>query len=222
MSEVPQENGARLVLERSKKKLSHEERVAFGFIIACGIGAVILGGLSTFSSIKKPFLITYTGPRYVTSEEKESAEVARQRMNDEDNDGVSDYDELNIFGTSPYIADSDSDGRSDGAEIAEGGDPNCAQGKTCTSSALVQDRVNTGLLAPDALPAPDEAMPSLEDTLGALQQLSIDEVRQLMLQSGVDEQALSALSNDQIMKLYLEALGQASTQLQTETSATTP
>lgn len=219
MSEVPQENGARLVLERSKKKISHEERVAFGFIAACGVGAVIFGGLSAFSSIKKPFLITYTGPRYVTSDEKESEEIARQRMSDTDEDGVSDYDELNIFATSPYIADSDSDGRSDGAEIMAGEDPNCALGKTCVSSELVENRLSTSFLDTEAPAAPDTEIPSLEDAMGALQQLSVNEVRQLMIASGVDEASLSALSDEQVMALYLEALGQASTQLE---SATTP
>lgn len=219
MSEVPQENGARLVLERSKKKLSHEERVAFGFIAACGIGAVIFGGLSVLSNIKKPFLISYTGPRYVTSSEQESEEVARQRMSDTDNDGVSDYDELHIFATSPYIADSDSDGRSDGAEIMEGGDPNCALGKTCASSELVQDRVSASFLNTEEPTAPDAAVPSLEDAVGALQQLSIGEIRQLMIASGVSEEDLSQLSDEEVMALYLEALGLASEEIEQETAS---
>lgn len=223
MNEVPQENGARLVLERSKKQLTREERVAFGFIVACGVGAVVFGGLSFFSNVKKPFLISYSGPRYVTSAEKESEEVARQRITDTDDDGISDYDELNIFATSPYIADSDSDGRSDGAEITEGGDPNCALGKTCASSELLQSGVTPGFLsttAPDASQAASTNIPSLEQTVGALQQLPIDQVRQLLISSGVDEASLSSLTDEQVMSLYLEALGQASTDLQQETGTT--
>ena len=216
MSEVPQENGARLVLERSKKKLTHEERVAFGFITACGIGAVIFGGLSFISNVKKPFLISYTGPRYVTSAEKESEEVARQRITDTDSDGISDYDELNVFATSPYIADSDSDGRSDGTEIVEGGDPNCALGKTCASSDLINSSVTASFLETDAPTAPDANVPSLEETVGALQQLSVGEVRELLAGSGVDQASLDALTDEQVMALYLEALGQASTELEQE------
>lgn len=223
MNEVPQENGARLVLERSKKDLTREERVAFGFIAACGVCAVIFGGLSFFSNVRKPFLISYTGPRYVTSEEKESEEVARQRISDADEDGVSDYDELNIFATSPYIADSDSDGRSDGTEITEGGDPNCALGKTCASSELIQSGVTADFLqtqAPDASQASTD-IPSLEETVGALQQLSIGEVRQLLVESGVDQASLDALSDDQVMDLYLQALGQASVDIQQDTNTGT-
>jgi hypothetical protein len=220
MSEVPQENGARLVLERSKKNLTREERVAFGFIAVCGAGALIFGGLSFFSNVKKPFLISYTGPRYVTSAEKESEEVARQRITDTDSDGISDYDELNIFATSPYITDTDSDGRPDGAEILEGGDPNCALGKTCASSELLQSGVTAGFLETQAPAVTGTDVPSLEETVGALQQLSVGEVRQLLISSGADQTTLDALSDEQVMALYLEALGQASTELEQEGAAT--
>lgn len=42
---------------------------------------------------------------------------------DSDHDGVSDYDENNIYGTDPESADSDADGYSDRAEITTGFDP---------------------------------------------------------------------------------------------------
>ncbi len=215
MSEVPEGTGARLLLERSKKHLTHEERVAFGFIAACGIGAVIFGGLSFFSNVKKPFLISYTGPRYVTSAEKESEQTALQRITDTDEDGVSDYDELNIFSTSPYIADSDSDGKLDGSEILEGGDPNCATGKTCASTELIQSGANTAFLNAQAPEAPDPAaVPTLDDAVSVLQGLSISEVRQLLESSGVEADQLAQLSDEQVMALYQEALGQAATELQ--------
>lgn len=215
MSEVPEENGARLLLERSKKHLTREERVAFGFIAACGVGAVIFGGLSFFSTIKKPFLISYTGPRYVTSAEKESEQVALQRIADTDKDGISDYDELNIFSTSPYIADSDSDGRQDGVEITEGGDPNCALGKTCASTELIQAGANSAFLNAQAPTAPAATeTPTLNDAVSVLQGLSVSEVRELLQGSGVEAEQLAQLSDEEIMALYQDALGQAATELQ--------
>lgn len=234
MSEVPEGTGARLILERSKKHLTHEERVAFGFIAACGVGAVIFGGLSFFSNVKKPFLISYTGPRYVTSAEKESEQTALQRITDTDEDGVSDYDELNIFSTSPYIADSDSDGKLDGSEILEGGDPNCAIGKTCASTELIQSGANSAFLSAQAPEAPDAAtVPTLNDAVSELQNLSVEDVRKLLESSGVDMDQLAQLSDEQVMALYQEALGQAATELQnsdisaggaeeTEEATTTP
>jgi len=213
MSEVPEGNGARLLLERSKKHLTREERVAFGFIAVCGVGAVIFGGLSFFSNVKKPFLISYTGPRYVTSAEKESEQTALQRITDTDEDGISDYDELNIFSTSPYIADSDSDGKLDGSEILEGGDPNCATGKTCASTELIQSGVDSAFLNAQAPQAPEAAVPTLNDAVSVLQDLPVAEVRQLLEKSGVEADQLAQLSDEQVMALYQEALGQAAAEL---------
>lgn len=209
MSEVPEENGARLLLERSKKQLTHEERVAFRFLAACGVGAVIFGALSFVSDIKKPFLVSYTGPRYVSSAEKESEQAALQRISDTDSDGISDYDELKIFGTSPYITDSDSDGRPDGTEIFEGGDPNCALGKVCASSELLQGGATTSFLEAQAPTAPNAEIPTLSDTVGALQNLSVEEVRQFLADSGVDTAAIAGLTDEQVMTLYQDALGAA-------------
>lgn len=219
MSEVPEGNGARLILERSKKHLTREERVAFGFIAACGVGAVLFGGLSFFSNVKKPFLISYTGPRYVTSAEKESEQTALQRITDTDEDGVSDYDELNIFATSPYIADTDSDGRTDGAEILEGGDPNCALGKTCISSELIQSGASAAFLEAQVPEAPELAqVPTIEEAIGALQSLSVEEVRQMLAESGVDADQLAQLSDEQVMALYQDAISQAAIELQADAS----
>lgn len=219
MSEVPQENGARLILERSKKHLTREERVAFGFIAACGVGAVLFGGLSFFSNVKKPFLISYTGPRYVTSAEKESEQTALQRITDTDEDGISDYDELNIFATSPYIKDTDSDGRADGAEILEGGDPNCALGKTCVSSELIQSGASAAFLESQVPQAPETIeTPTLEEAIGALQGLSVEDVRLMLGESGIEADQLAQLSDEEVMALYQDAVNQAAAELQASTS----
>jgi len=45
-------------------------------------------------------------------------------LNDTDNDGLNDYDELYIFSTDPFLVDTDGDGYSDGDEVEAGTDPN--------------------------------------------------------------------------------------------------
>jgi hypothetical protein len=42
---------------------------------------------------------------------------------DSDNDGLSDSDEIHIYGTNPFISDTDGDGRSDGEEVLAGTNP---------------------------------------------------------------------------------------------------
>jgi hypothetical protein len=68
-------------------------------------------------------------------------EQTRLQTEDTDHDGLSDYDELNMHGTSPYLPDTDSDGLPDKKELEDGTDPNCPEGKSC--AALMGSDVNT-------------------------------------------------------------------------------
>lgn len=49
--------------------------------------------------------------------------IGEEVTKDSDQDGISDFDELNIYGTDPFSADTDQDGFTDGAEILSGFDP---------------------------------------------------------------------------------------------------
>lgn len=51
--------------------------------------------------------------------------LEQAKTKDTDQDGLSDYDELYIYSTSPYLMDSDSDEITDKQEVDEGTDPNC-------------------------------------------------------------------------------------------------
>ena len=47
----------------------------------------------------------------------------KEASTDSDNDGITDYDEVTLYKTDPFVADSDNDGFIDGAEILNGYDP---------------------------------------------------------------------------------------------------
>lgn len=49
--------------------------------------------------------------------------LKKPKFKDSDGDGLSDYDEINIFGSDPYDADSNSDGIEDGEAVLNGRDP---------------------------------------------------------------------------------------------------
>lgn len=57
---------------------------------------------------------------------------ATDKNKDTDGDGLNDWEERNVYNTSPYLKDTDSDGLTDKEEIEQGTDPNCPQGKDCS------------------------------------------------------------------------------------------
>ncbi len=68
---------------------------------------------------------------------------------DADGDGISDFDEIKLYGTDPKLADSDNDGVSDGVEVMKGFNPNDA-----TSEAIIvfqSPKESVGLIRSDAL-----------------------------------------------------------------------
>lgn len=69
------------------------------------------------------FAPMFSGLNLTTSSTPTSI-IEQSLDNDSDNDGLSDGDELNIYGTDPFNPDSDGDGYSDGDEVKGGYNPN--------------------------------------------------------------------------------------------------
>ncbi|MBI4122341.1 MAG: hypothetical protein HY461_03340 [Parcubacteria group bacterium] len=169
------------------------------------------------------------------------------RLQDSDQDGLSDYDELRVYATSPFIADSDSDGINDAAEVKAGTNPNCPPGGDCQADALAGAPQNTGaspyvtddvknlLQDPKALrnlliaagadaelvaKLDDQtvqilAQQSLQDISGptpekieTLKGLPVEQIRGILRQFGMTEEDISALTDEEVQKIYNEALAQ--------------
>jgi hypothetical protein len=58
---------------------------------------------------------------------------------DTDDDGISDSDEINIYGTDPTDPDTDNDGFTDGYEIANGLDPNSPNSSTQQTEIIIDN-----------------------------------------------------------------------------------
>lgn len=191
------------------KKMSREQKAGLFFVIVCGFGTLLLGGQFIWANMAKPFTVSYTGPRLITGEEQETAQMAEQKRSDTDSDQVSDYDELYIYHSSPYLADSDSDGLKDGDEIEAGGDPNCATGDRCdslveNSNGVIPNNAS-GTFAEDSAAALQDSV-KIQQALATLQNLSTEEVRAILLEAGANEEQLSALSDDEVRELYNQLL----------------
>ena len=163
----------------------------------------------------------------------QAAELLALKNKDTDADGLSDYDELYLYKSSPYLEDSDSDGLKDGAEVKNNTDPNCPQGRTCLSgstsdqgSALPASGGNTlnDLLGqynsldatlnqagagngaanqPAASGSAGSLTPEEKQALRGLDALSL---RRLLLEAGMDKATLDKISDAELMQSYEETL----------------
>lgn len=193
-----------------------------------GVLAFVMGTFYLVRQLNSPFDINYEGPQFVTSSEQDAAERELQRTTDTDSDGLVDYDELYIYGTSMYLSDSDGDNYSDSAELAAGTDPLCQPGKTCLNSiygSYVEDSANS--LVNYAEDSTNDSLDSITDLQSALSQLSAAEVRQLLLDSGADEATVNQLTDEELIAVYqqvlsdLEESGELESMLEASTDATT-
>lgn len=123
---------------------------------------------------------------------------ARQVAQDTDGDGLTDEQELQVYGTSPYVPDSDSDGTSDGQEVAAGASPTCA-GATCDVLAQTGAAVSAPVAAATTTAGatvPAEATP--------------EQLRQLLIEAGLDTAQVQQLTDDELRAAWNAAVQQAS------------
>lgn len=176
--------------------MPQKEKAAIIVLAMAGVLAFGIGFWKIGYDIKKPFLLN---PMTIT-EAKEDTWLDLQNK-DTDNDGLSDYDETYLYNTSPYIEDSDSDGKSDMDEIESGTDPNCPEGTECSQK-------NTSISPAIEINAPimDSEENALESAQMDFNNLSIDQVRDLLRLSGMDEATLNQIDDASLMEIYKSAL----------------
>ncbi|MBI1961223.1 MAG: hypothetical protein HY473_02490 [Candidatus Sungbacteria bacterium] len=137
---------------------------------------------------------------------------ARMRVLDTDEDGIDDWSELNVHKTSPYLADSDSDGVSDALEIKQGADPTCPEGRVCGSDIIgtleqIQQDIAREERAGEGSPQAADFSPESQAALETLEAGTIptaEQIRSLLRDSGVPEEELSGTSDQDLIQLFQE------------------
>ncbi len=210
------------------KKLAAGGLVVFALVLVFNWGGLLKSdiyspfGLDSSGGLLEPIENNNTScPNGICAEVQEDL-----KTKDTDKDGLSDWDEINIYKTSAYLEDSDSDGYNDKEEIMEGHNPNCPQGKNCgTSNPFIVEK-----------PTPTDTVVSQKD-LNALNQLSemtnnagftvekansnkasldqifsgqssAEELRQVLLDAGFDKNMLDKISDEVLLKSYNKTLEQ--------------
>ena len=179
-----------------------ERFIKIGFAVLA-LFAVVFGFMRLGQNIKLTFSSGENGEPQTNDAILEETKL---KVIDTDEDGLNDWDELNVYGTSPYLADSDSDNLKDMDEIKKGTDPNCPAGKVCGTS-----------LQPDkpATPAGTEGSTGEEGAGAAtslpteeLKNFSGDDIKELLKQGGITAEQLEGVSDDELKQLLEEVLNQ--------------
>lgn len=196
-------------------KLTREQKVGVTMLFIFALLTAGLAFLQIRNNLVQPFVLR-------TQQEKQDQslkdfQVELQNI-DTDQDGINDYEELNFYTTSPYLPDTDSDGKTDKQEIDAGTDPLCAAGKQC-SSAESAPHTNTTTLPLSSTPVGQitDALPFMNDSENLdlnVQELlnNPQKIRQLLSQTGqVSQEQLDKLDDATLIKMLQETLKTAET-----------
>lgn len=186
--------------------LSPEQKIGFVLLLIFGILAIALGFLQMRNTIYNPFVIRFQDE---SNAQVFADEKTHLQQIDTDQDGISDYDELEFYKTSPYLPDTDSDGLSDKFEIDNNKDPLCPEGELCETQTVPQTTKET------KTELPISEQPSAADILNQAGQIgdtaNVDLsgvvsdpalIRQLLLSTGkITEEQLSKVDDATLMEL---------------------
>ncbi|MBT4277477.1 hypothetical protein HOD96_01890 [Candidatus Falkowbacteria bacterium] len=190
------------------------------FLIVLGIGALILGFLRLNNTIVGTVKNNQSNSTDTLNEQEQDLKKLIELQNkDTDQDGLSDYDELNVYHTSVYIADSDSDGFSDKEEIDAGENPHCPRGQDCSlpdEPEIEDEKPSTAFDDMEVIDEqfknigldPKTGQPINQQTDKQQRLMSgnatLSEVKEMLLESGMTQQDLEKIPDSDIMKMYVE------------------
>jgi len=195
---------------QAPEPLNKNQKIAAASLAVFAILIIVLWAAQLRSNIYGPFNSSPSG-NLAATEATDQTQALKNK--DTDGDGLSDYDELNVYLTSPYLADTDSDGLSDSAEIKNNTDPNCPQGRTCAGELLqsaaadaTNDTLNS-LLNQFGATNPTNPSASLNsEQLNTLKNIDAASLRQLLIQQGMPKETLDKISDADLLKSYQETL----------------
>mgnify|MGYP001605387066 CR=1 FL=1 len=141
----------------SRDSFTKEQKMGFIFMLVFAILTISLGALQLRNTLYGPFVVhsLVKSDAALLNEEQ-----AKLQAIDTDQDGVSDYEELSFYSTSPYLPDTDSDGLTDKTEIDQGTDPLCPEGTKCAGEEELLNGLTPDIASPllDAVQSPTDVV----------------------------------------------------------------
>lgn len=225
------------------RNLNREQKVSVVLLSICGFFALGLSLYRVQANVYAPFLVDKSA---ILAAKKivgpTPAEVdAKKKRTDTDGDGLSDWDEENVYHTNPNLRDSCGDGIPDNIRVITGKNLNCAANQPTSSgvgngeasgtgtasgvmglSPIYSNVVNSGLTNPAVVPqgTVNAAAVDPSGSQNMAQTLPRDPqmIRQA-LKGKVDQTKLDAMSDADLLKSYDEALATQQTTQQGAGSA---
>lgn len=187
-------------------QLGKGHKIAVFALAVFAILAIWMWGMQFKNNVTQPF--SYNNnigiQNSVPQQEEDDEEMLRNK--DTDEDGLSDWDELYLYKTSPYLQDSDSDGFNDQEEINNEKDPNCPAGRDCYSLVMPIVNDGTGDLL-NQLEVNNENQDSESELQSMLEgQSDADSLRKMLLDAGMDKEILNQISDEDLLKSYQDTL----------------
>ena len=207
--------------EKIQSNLNKSQKMAIGVLSFFAVVVIIIWFVQLKRSLSEPLQHNVnsinnltdktdsycSGPNCVQNQEEDL------RNKDTDKDGLSDWDELNIYYTSPYLEDTDSDGFSDKEEIDSGNDPNCPAGRDCYNqeeqSQIKSEKAENVIPLSDVLSNNSYFEQNLnEDDLKNILEGKTDAntLREALINSGVPKNVLDNISDQELIEVYKNML----------------
>lgn len=206
-------------------------KVGLGLLVVAMITIVIIWYVQLRQNIITPLYGNNTSNQNTAVLSQEQQTQSDLRSKDTDGDGLNDWDELNLYKTSPYLADTDSDSFSDKQEIESGNDPTCPEGQSCvvsttpsstnsdssfesstlenllnqnSSGTQTQTNTNASSTSTTNTSLSAEEKNALREALGENAQPA--DLRKLLLQAGMEQKTLDSLTDEQIVTTFQEMI----------------
>jgi len=225
--DLPEEND---FYRENSGKLSNGQKIYAGFLAFFAVFFIILWTMQLKNNITNP--LAYNEKNNTVAEEENIENNENLKNIDTDKDGLSDYDELNIYNTSPYLEDTDADGIKDKEEIDKNTDPNCPAGRVCATTVVNNnnnEKISENTNNTGNINASSTFLNTLNvnsgTTTGSLNitnekdaekilsgDIDAKTLRQLLQNSGMDKKELDKISDDVLMKTFKDMLGNKANQ----------
>ncbi|OGY78461.1 MAG: hypothetical protein A3B74_02070 [Candidatus Kerfeldbacteria bacterium RIFCSPHIGHO2_02_FULL_42_14] len=200
-----------------------KQKASLWVFIVIALLTLILGSASIYKQLTGPFQpqLKNSNQSAVVLGKSELEKLQELKTKDTDSDTLNDYDELYVYDTSPYLADSDSDNASDAEELKEGQNPNCPQGTICdqprksdtpaTNSGVTPPSAPSNTITPsiptNAAPATNTGTANQTADTGQNQpSITADIIRQTLKNAGAPAESVDAMSDEALLTLYEETV----------------